>query len=206
MLVQRYESRVRAICMSYLRNPAEAQDVSQDVFIKVYTHLDGFRDESSFSAWLRTVTARACIDQKRRMSYRQGAEVDEFMSFDNLSEEPSDTMSTFGRVSPLQATERASLGRALQAALEAIPERLRDVILLCDVDGLSVEEAAELLGVPKGTVLSRRFNARAALKKHLLDRVVEEIGELTPEGEGPRRGRPRKVIDSDGFTAPKGEA
>lgn len=168
-LVDRLKRPVFHLCMSHLRDEAEAMDLVQDTFLKAFTRLELFRRDSNFRAWVFRIAANSCIDRIRRRRTRAASELDDTYSTDHLDEGDLPSVGTFGRASPLKELARAQLADRLGKALATLPETHRQCVLLCDVHGYSYQEIAEELGIPKGTVMSRLFYARKRLQTELED-------------------------------------
>lgn len=166
VLVRRYQHRVFTHICRMTGEREEAADLTQEVFVKVYTSLNSFRGQASFQTWLYRVTANLCVDRHRRS--RHGPQVARSL------DAPVETDEGEMEVEPpdWQANpERRSLTEELQAevraAVLALSERLRAVVVMHDLQGLSYEEIAAALAIPLGTVKSRLFNARAELRRRL---------------------------------------
>lgn len=168
-LVDRLKRPVFSICMAHLRDEAEAMDLVQDTFLKAYTRLDLFRPDSNFRAWVYRIAVNGCLDRLRRRKTRRADELDDRISNEQLEEGALPVIGTFGRASPFSAHARNELGIRLEAALEKLPEAMRQCVLLCDVHGYSYQEIADEMGIPKGTVMSRLFYARKRLQADLED-------------------------------------
>ncbi len=168
-LVDRLKRPMFNLCMSHLRNEADAHDLVQDTFVKAFTRLDMFRPDSNFRAWVFRIAANGCIDRIRRRRTRRAEELDDRTSAEDLEEGDLPAIGTWGRASPLAELARARLGERLEKALDTLPETHRQCVLLCDVHGYSYQEIAEEMGIPKGTVMSRLFYARKRLQVELAD-------------------------------------
>jgi len=168
-LVDRLKRPIYNLCMSHLHNDAEAMDMVQDTFLKVFTHMDMFRRDSNFRAWVFRIAANGCIDRLRRRRTRRAEELDDRVSADDMAETDLPAVGTFGRASPLQERARSQLGDRLERALATLPETHRQCVLLCDVHGYSYQEIADEMGIPRGTVMSRLFYARKRLQVELAD-------------------------------------
>ena len=167
MLVVKYQRRIERLISRMVRDGDLVQDIAQETFIKVYRALPQFRGESAFYTWLYRIavnTARkALLDLKRdplvlAMSSTSEAEKDETSRVEN---EPS-TGET-----PEALLASKEIAAAVNAAIEALSEDLRQAITLREIEGLSYEEIAELMGCPIGTVRSRIFRAREAIAARL---------------------------------------
>ncbi len=165
-LIDLYRDRVFNVTFRMLGNRAEAEDIAQEVFIAVFKTIDTFREESKFSTWLYRV---AVNHTKNRIKYlsrrndRNRAELDE-----NTTDSESGVMG--GAVRPARpdhALQGAQLEQVLQAAINTLDEEHRALVVLRDIEELSIEEICEITGLPDGTVKSRLHRARAALRKKL---------------------------------------
>ena len=155
-LVRTQQHRVYGLALRMLGNPAEAQDVAQEAFVRAHRGLAEFRGDARLSTWLYAIASRLCLNRlagSERRLVRLGDET--------LSRLP-DT-----HPGPDQALERSELEEALHRAIGELPEERRIVVVLRDVEGLAYEEIAEALELPVGTVRSRLHRARLDLKEKL---------------------------------------
>lgn len=154
-LVIAYQHRVFGVALRMLRNRAEAEEVAQEVFLRVHRALDDFRGEAKLSTWLYAIASRLCLNRlasgERRMA-REGEEV-----LDRLAADAD----------PAAHVERGELEAALQRAIDELPEERRIVVVLRDLEGLAYEEIAAALELPLNTVRSRLHRARMDLKEKL---------------------------------------
>ena len=175
-LVRRYQSRVYSLCFRWLRDPAKAEEVAQDVFIALYKSLADFRGESKLSTWIFRVATNHC---KNRLVYGNRRREDRHESIDAPIGGDDDgpvKQYAIDAPGPDASINRAEASKLLQAALDALDEDQREIVLLRDVDDLSYEEIAELLQLPKGTVKSRLHRARAELARRLSRKVgLEDV-------------------------------
>ena len=174
-LVRRYQSRVYSLCFRWLRDPAKAEEVAQDVFIALYKSLADFRGESKLSTWIFRVATNHC---KNRLVYGNRRREDRHESIDAPVGGDDDgpvKQYAIDAPGPDASINRAEASRLLQAALDALDDDQREIVLLRDVDDLSYEEIAELLQLPKGTVKSRLHRARAELARRLSRKVGLEV-------------------------------
>ncbi|HPF34659.1 MAG TPA: sigma-70 family RNA polymerase sigma factor [Candidatus Krumholzibacteria bacterium] len=167
MLVRRYQSRVYAIARTYVRDPDEARDLAQDVFLRLYRNLDGCREAERFLPWLIRIARNAAVDHLRRRKARPPAR-------DLPAEEAWDL--AHPGPSPEDHSEEASRRRLVAAGLRRLSDINREIIMLKDMQGLPLEEIADLLDLPLGTVKSRSSRARVELAQ-----AVREL--MTPPGE-----------------------
>ncbi|HAN32870.1 MAG TPA: RNA polymerase subunit sigma-24 [Myxococcales bacterium] len=166
-LIDTYKRVVFSIGLSHLRNEDDAMDLVQDTFLKAWTRLDSFQVGSNFKAWVCRIATNASIDKIRRNKIRRADELDDRVGSADLAEGKLPAVGTFGRLSPLEQSERNELGQALYEALNTLPETHRQCVLLCDVQGYSYQEISDKLGIPRGTVMSRLFYARRKLQAEL---------------------------------------
>lgn len=163
-LFRRYRGVAFRVAYRLLGREADALDAVQEAFVKVLTHLDRFRGQSSFKTWLLRVVCNAALDlgrqRKRDARTPQAPRDDSPDRFGPAELPPADADLT-----------RADLRRAIDAALARLPESQRQTFVLHVEGGLSYREVADALGISIGTVMSRLFYARQKLKTLLADHV-----------------------------------
>lgn len=166
-LFDRYHKRVYAVAFGVLKNRHDALDCVQEGFVKVHRHLPNFQGSSSFYTWLYRIVMNLAIDQLRRRKTSKPVEFDD--TFRRDSQEPGDDVIVARMLdeNPRKAVIRRELLEKVQAALAELPEYHRQVILLREIEGMSYEEMAEALDVPKGTIMSRLFHARKKMQEAL---------------------------------------
>lgn len=178
-LVGRHRDRLWGVALRTTGDPEEAADALQDALISAFRRADQFRGDSAVTTWLHRIVVNASLDRLRRRAVRAAAPLPDDQ--ENLPgavlADPVDHMSV--RETQLVVTE----------ALAALPEEQREAVLLVDVEGWSVEEAARILGCPEGTVKSRCFRGRAKLAKQLAFlRNPDQEGPVVPPEGGDTRG------------------
>jgi RNA polymerase sigma-70 factor (ECF subfamily) len=163
-LVRKYQNRILTLATRMLDNRSEAEDVAQDIFIKVFQSLHDFRGASRFSTWLYRITVNHCLNYIRRRTRQQqtlvGAESSEWMQ-----ESPAGN--------PHKRLEQKERWVLVQAKLQVLSPEHRTIILLRDFEGLSYEEIADVLQLETGTVKSRLHRARMELKALLEPYLAE---------------------------------
>jgi RNA polymerase sigma-70 factor (ECF subfamily) len=162
-LVVRHQRRVYAVALGIVKDRDLAWDVAQDAFVRVHEHLAEFRDEASFSTWLHRIVARLAIDalRKERPGRRNDvADVPEPV----LREAAPGVLGTALGTDPQETVLRRELSSRMTEALGQLPDLHRTILVLREMDGLSYEELAERLSIPKGTVMSRLFHARKKMQ------------------------------------------
>jgi RNA polymerase sigma-70 factor (ECF subfamily) len=180
-LVERYQKRVFAQALGIVKDPDDAMDIAQEAFVKVYRYLENFKGDSSFYTWLYRIVANLCVDRMRRKASSQSpdnVQFDEKIEQEELA--TSGILSTRLGTNPQKAVLRAELAKKIDEALEQIPEKHREILLLRELEGMSYEDLARVLRVPKGTVMSRLFHARSKMQRLL----SEYLGQETVEGLG----------------------
>jgi len=153
-LVRLYQSRVYAVALHYMRNPEEARDVAQDIFVRVYQRLGTFRGDQAFLPWMLQLARNVCIDALRRRKARPLAADTAIGDADQIPS-PAPT--------PEEMSEARSCRDLLYRAMDRMSETDREILMLKDIQGLMIEEISGLLKVPSGTVKSRCNRARLEL-------------------------------------------
>lgn len=152
-LVATYQHLVFGVAVRMLGNAAEAEEITQEAFLRAHRALADFRGDAKLSTWLYTIVSRLCLTRlasgERRMA-RQGEET--LMRLANTEGDPA------------AAVERSEVEAALHRAIAELPEERRIVVVLRDLEGLSYEEIAQTLELDLGTVRSRLHRARMDLK------------------------------------------
>jgi RNA polymerase sigma-70 factor (ECF subfamily) len=156
-LVVAYQDKVFNICR-YMLGPDDAEDAAQDSFVKAYKNLDRFTPSPGFSAWITRIAINTCLDYKRKPAHLPlagtSAEGDEY-EHEHASPGP-------GPEAVLSSKQSAE---AVSSAVGRLSDKLRAVLVLCDIEGLSYSEAADALGISMGTVKSRLSRAREELRR-----------------------------------------
>jgi RNA polymerase sigma-70 factor (ECF subfamily) len=179
VLVLKYQHKVVKLVMRYVRNPAEAEDIAQDAFIKAYRALPQFRGDSAFYTWLYRIAINTA---KNAVVARDRNPVDFDLDMTNNDE----SYEMQGRLKDSETPEALVLTDEIRttvnAAIANLPEDLRTAIVLRELEGLSYEEIAATMDCPVGTVRSRIFRAREAIDGRLREVFegglgrAEEIG------------------------------
>ncbi|MFP3867643.1 MAG: RNA polymerase sigma factor [Desulfobacteraceae bacterium] len=166
-LMRRHQNRVYRLAQRLLRDPLEAEDAAQEVFLKVYTHAVDFRPTGTVAAWVNRITANHCLNRLRSLDAQRQ------VSWDTPVPRSSDAdyRETFPSTdpNPLQNLEEQELAERIQAALDALPENQRQAVILKRFGELSYQEIAEVLGLSTGAVDGLIKRARNNLKKALQD-------------------------------------
>jgi RNA polymerase sigma-70 factor (ECF subfamily) len=173
-LVLAYHRRVFALVHRMLGNTAEAEDVSQDVFVQVFRAVGTFRGESKLSTWIFRIAVNLCKNRSKYLRVRHADEQDELEAIAErvpMSEAQKSTMSRVGR--PDETVAGRQVEAVVKRAIYQLEPTFRECLVLRDVEELSYEEIGEITGLPPGTVKSRIHRARAQVRA-----VIErELGE-----------------------------
>ena len=164
-LVRPYERAVYIAAVSILNNPADAEEVAQEAVLKAFTHLAEFRAEAKFSTWLIQITineARSRLRKDRRHLYES---IDEPRTDEEGDYSPKDFADW--REIPSETLKRDELRNALKRALASLPLKYREVLILRDIQNLSIDETAEILGISEGNVKTRLLRARLQMRDAL---------------------------------------
>jgi RNA polymerase sigma-70 factor (ECF subfamily) len=174
-LVAAHRDRVFNITYRMLGNRHEAEDVAQEVFITVFKQIDTFREESKFSTWLYRVAVNHCKNRMKYLKRRHDKDRDE-INEDTTSAGSNGTIGSAVPSSPDRALHGAQMETVLAAAIKELDEEQRTVIILRDVEDLSIEEICAITELPDGTVKSRLHRARLVLRKKLQRHGIGQAG------------------------------
>jgi RNA polymerase sigma-70 factor, ECF subfamily len=170
-LVNRYERKIFRLTMNITRNREDAEDSMQDAFMKAYSHLGSFQEDSRFYTWLVRIAANEALMRLRKRRPNQFS-LDEPIEGDDdvIPQEIED----WGP-SPEQRYAQTEMREILNGVIDQLPPDFRVTFVLRDVEGLSTEETAEALGISEAAVKSRLLRARLKLRQKL-DRVFRQDG------------------------------
>ncbi|MCS0601704.1 RNA polymerase sigma factor SigM [Streptomyces sp. LP11] len=166
-IVRRHRDRLWAVALRTLGDREEAADAVQDALVSAYRAAHTFRGQSAVTTWLHRITVNACLDRARKVASRKTSPVDDTERLEQLLE-PHESASA--------PAERHDVQRQLVEALGTLPHDQRAALVLVDMQGYPVAEAARILDVPTGTVKSRCARGRA--------RLLPLLGHLRPDGAG----------------------
>jgi len=164
LLVRKYQHKVVNLVLRYVRNPAEAEDIAQEAFIKAYRALPQFRGDSAFYTWMYRIAINTA---KNSLASRDRSPI----AYDLDLTDPEESHSVQTKLQDPDTPEGMALTEEIRgivnSAIEGLPEELKTAIVLRELDGLSYEEIAAAMECPVGTVRSRIFRAREAIDKRL---------------------------------------
>ena len=163
-LVTAYERNAYQLALRMLGSAEDAEDVTQEAFLKAYRSLNSFRQDSRFSVWLYRIVSNLCLDllRKRQRRSERSLTVEDEDGEETQAEIPDESFS------PEALLERKLTREAVRRGLDELPPEQREILLLRELEGLSYEEIGETLGLEPGTVKSRIFRARKRLCAFLL--------------------------------------
>ena len=165
LLVKKYQYKVAGIAQRFAANPADAQDIVQESFIKAYRAMESFRGESAFYTWLYRITVNTAKNFVVKNAGR-GISVD----VDTPDIEAYDGSERLHQGdNPENILESSDVKRVIKEALQSLPDDLRQAITLREIDDMSYDEIADVMGCPVGTVKSRISRAREIINRKLTD-------------------------------------
>jgi len=159
LVVGRFRRKVFHIAYKFTGKHDEAEDLTQEIFLKVFRSLDKFNRDADFSTWLSSVARNYCIDRYRASKREREVVVEDLVAFD---------LAPASSGNPYRALEDQDRSSLLRRGLDLLPDKLREAVVLRDLQGLSYQEMADHLGLPEGTVKSRINRGREELTRLLL--------------------------------------
>ena len=169
----RYRRRVFHIAYKFTGKHDQAEDLTQEIFLKVFKSLDKFHRDADFGTWLTSVARNYCIDHYRASKREREVMTEDLLAFDQA-------VASSGN--PQRRLEESDRRTFLRNGLQRLPDKLREAVVLRDLQGLSYQEMADRLGLPEGTVKSRINRGREELARLLLR------AQQPARRSGPRRG------------------
>ncbi|MGH9649547.1 MAG: sigma-70 family RNA polymerase sigma factor [Terriglobales bacterium] len=182
-LIRPHERSVYLAAYAIVKNEADAEDVAQEAFLKAYRHLDGFRGDSRFLTWLVRIVineARMRLRKDRRHLYESLDDTEpEAETVAPLAERLADW-----RELPSEVLERSEVREEIARALDSLSASYREVLILRDVEQLSIAETAEVLGASQATVKIRLFRARLRMRDLLAPKLAGSLAGRAAPGKG----------------------
>lgn len=163
-LFDKYAGKVHGFARRFLADDQHAEDVTQEVFLRVFRKLDGFRGESRFSTWLFRVTLNSCKNKRRTLDRQQRFDPERFRAERKDEEGP-----------PERALAERTLGERIDSALSELSEEQRAVLLLKALDELSYREIGDMFGQSENQVRGKLYRARKAFREALGIHEPEEV-------------------------------
>jgi len=165
-IVSRYKNRVHNFVCRMVGPGTDAEDLTQETFVRAYMNIKSFQSRASLNTWLYRIATNICIDYTRK-ARKTRAMTASFQREDDEDNVDAAADLPDVRFDPQVVLLNRELGARLEQSVRSLPEKLRTVVLLHDIEGLPYDEIAHILDCPLGTVKSRLFNARSALKDKL---------------------------------------
>lgn len=174
-IVARFRRKIFHIAYKFTGKHDEAEDLTQEIFLKVFRSLEKFNRDADFSTWLSSVARNYCIDHYRASKREREVLVEDLVAFD---------LAPASSGNPHRVLEERDRSSFVRRGLEMLPEKLREAVVLRDLQGLSYQEMADQLRLPEGTVKSRINRGREELARLLLraqqpGRTVRRSGRTT---------------------------
>ena len=169
-LVERYQGQIYRYVLRTVLDATVAEDLAQETFVRAFSGLNRFRAQASFKTWLYRIGRNLCIDFQRSSGARARG-----MPLTALADHAMDD----SLADPPGVASRRELAEQVELAVAALPPKLRAVLVLCDLEGLNYKQAAAVERCPVGTIKSRLFSARRALRR-LLEPYVEKGTACSP--------------------------
>jgi len=180
-LVRPCERAIYTAAVSILNNPEDAEEVAQEAVLKALSHLAGFRREAKFSTWLIQITINEALLKLRKDRRHLYESLDEQRTSEDGEYSPRDFADW--REVPSEAHQREELRAALTRAIASLPLKYREVFILRDVQQLSIQEAARILGITEASVKTRLLRARLQMREALAPGIDGSWSTGKPEYE-----------------------
>lgn len=158
VLIKKHQKFAYNVALKYLKDPNEAEDVTQEALIKAFKYLKNFNKNAKFSTWLYRIVINTCKDELRKNKNNQNN-----LSLNNEDDYVNELEDE--TYEPLKHAENEELGKNLQKAINQLDINYKDVIILCDMKDYSYQEISNILEIPLGTVRSRISRGRLKLRK-----------------------------------------
>jgi RNA polymerase sigma-70 factor (ECF subfamily) len=160
-IVQKYMKPAYYVALGYVGKPEDALDLSQDAFVNAFRHLKRFDSSKSFFPWFYSILKNLCMNHLNRTRRRREDSIDQMIEEEGQAPIPVET------ISPEECVVRKDLGTKIGQALQRLRPKEREIIILQHLQDYSYQEIAALLDIPIGTVMSRLYTARRALRREL---------------------------------------
>lgn len=171
-IVDLYQSRLYHVCYRMLGNKHEAEDITQEAFLRAYINLHTFDQKRKFSTWIFRIATNLCIDRirKKKPDYHLDAQVPGTDGLDMYSQIAA------SEELPVEQLEKMEMQEHLQYEISRLPDKYRSVIVLKYMEELPLQEISEILDLPLGTVKTRIHRGREALRKQMSQLPMMEVG------------------------------
>ncbi|MGH9565503.1 MAG: RNA polymerase sigma factor [Candidatus Angelobacter sp.] len=172
ILMRRYNQRIYRLARVILRDDAEAEDVMQDAYVRAYEHLYQFAGKAAFSTWLSRIAIHEALARKRRRGRQEELDAMTMNNGDSM------TILKSSAPNPEDGTATAQMRELLEDAIDHLPENYRTVVVMRQVEEMSVAETASSLGVSEAVVKTRLHRAHAMLRKEIYSRANGRASDL----------------------------
>ena len=176
-LVRAHERRVFGLVFRMVGNCEEAEDLAQEVFVRVFEAIDQFRGDARLSTWIYRIAVNLCQNRSKYLSRRHSNKQDDIEALGDRSPMTDAKGTTAGSIErPDDLLVGKQVERVVQEAIDSLEPEFKEALILRDVEDLSYEEIAQITGLPDGTVKSRIHRARTQLKAAIERKLGEKIG------------------------------
>ena len=203
IIMQRNNQRLYRVARSVVQDDSEAEDVVQETYVRAFGSLGQFRGDSSLATWLTRITLNEALGRLRRQRHMVDLEV--------LDAEPSGKTQIIPfplmpvAADPERAAAQRQIRNLIEGAIDDLPEIFRVVFVMRDVEGLSIEETADFLGMPPATVKTRLHRARLQLRRALDEQLASTLTEAFPfDGKRCRQSADKVLARLQLLASPKG--
>lgn len=171
-IVDLYQTRLYHVCYRMLGNKHEAEDITQEAFLRAFINLHTFDQKRKFSTWIFRIATNLCIDRirKKKPDYHLDAQVPGTDGLDMYSQIAA------SEELPVEQLEKMEMQERIQYEISRLPDKYRSVIVLKYMEELSLQEISEILDLPLGTVKTRIHRGREALRKQMSQLPMTEVG------------------------------
>jgi RNA polymerase sigma-70 factor (ECF subfamily) len=166
ILIDRHFNSVTTFCYTFCRNRTQAQDLTQEIFLRVYRNAASYKPVAKFTTWLYRVAANLCINEAKKAKLRKMVSLDGPVGNDPDASRIVEKMAT-GDPGPLTTAERREAGQLIEQAIAALPEDQRTTLILVERQNLPYKDIADILGVTVSAVKMRVKRARENLREAL---------------------------------------
>ena len=176
LLVIKYQRRIQRLIGRMVRDVDLVEDIAQDTFIRAYRALHQFRGDAQFYTWLYRIAVNTAKKALMELKHDPTVSESSFRSADDENETSQPRNEPTSNETPESVLAAKEIGAVVNAAMEALPEELRQAVTLREIEGLTYEEIAALMACPIGTVRSRIFRAREAISAKIRPMLESQIG------------------------------
>lgn len=178
LIIKQQNQRLYRIARSILRDDSEAEDVLQEAYVRAFNGLDAFRGEARFGTWLARIVINEALGCVRRR--RPTVDIDIFAESSALKSQIIPFPNANPDLDPEAALAQRQVRATLEQAIDKLPDHFREIVVARLIEGMSVEETAELFGVLPQTVKTRLHRARALLRREIEDQIGSVLGDAFP--------------------------